>query len=55
MLSVQEISSLHGFHPNTIRAWVSRDGLRCYRKGRGGKVLIREDDLSEFLAKWYEL
>ena len=55
LYSVEEISKRYGFHPNTIRAWVHRDGLRCYRKGPGGKMYIREDDLLDFLAKWYEM
>lgn len=55
LYSVKDISEKYDFHPNTIRAWVHRDGLRCYRKGRGGRILIREDDLLAFLAKWYEM
>jgi len=51
--SVTEISQRYGFHPNTVRAWVHRDGLRCYRKGSGGKILIREDYLLTFLDKFY--
>ena len=54
LLSVKEISEKYDFHPNTVRAWVHRDGLHHYRKGPGGKMLIRENDLLEFLAKWYE-
>ena len=55
LLSVREISDRYEFHPNTVRAWVHRDGLRHYRKGPGGKMLIREDDLLDFLTKVYEL
>ncbi len=54
LLSVAEISERYEFHPHTVRAWVKRDGLRHYRKGPGGKIHIREDDLVDFLAKWYE-
>jgi excisionase family DNA binding protein len=54
MLSVEEVSSLYGFHPNTIRLWIHRDNLRHYRKGRGGKIFIREDDLKDFFARFYE-
>jgi excisionase family DNA binding protein len=54
LLSVDEISRLYHFHPNTIRLWIHRDGLRNYRKGPGGKILIREDDLAEFFDKFYE-
>ena len=52
--SVAEIAERYRFHPNTVRAWVHRDGLRYYRKGRGGKILIREDDLLDFLVRAYE-
>ncbi|MFC1968610.1 helix-turn-helix domain-containing protein [Chloroflexota bacterium] len=51
--SVQEICDQFDFHPNTVRLWVHRDGLRHYRKGPGGKILIREDDLNEFLDRFY--
>lgn len=52
--SVEEISDQFDFHPNTVRLWVHRDGLRHYKKGPGGKILIREDDLNEFFDKFYE-
>ena len=54
LYSVEELSQLYGFHPNTVRLWVHRDGLRHYRKGRGGKIYIRDDDLKDFFAKFYE-
>jgi excisionase family DNA binding protein len=54
LYSVGEISELFDFHPNTIRLWVHRDGLRHYRKGPGDKIYIREDDLKDFFAKFYE-
>jgi excisionase family DNA binding protein len=53
--SVKEINEQFDFHPNTIRLWVHRDGLRHYRKGRGNKIYIREDDLKDFFDKFYEL
>ena len=53
--SVADITTEYGFHPNTVRAWVHRDGLRYHRKGRGGKILIREDDLETFLKKFYDM
>jgi len=52
--SIEEISEQFDFHPNTVRSWVHRDGLRHYKKGPGGKILIREDDLNEFFDKYYE-
>lgn len=54
LYSVREISEQFAFHPNTIRLWIHRDGLRHYRKGPGGKIYIREDDLRDFLARYYE-
>lgn len=54
VFSVEEISDQYHFHPNTIRAWIHRDGLRHYRKGPGGRILIREDDLHGFLDEFYE-
>ena len=54
LLSVSEISDKYDFHPNTVRLWVHRDGLRHFRKGSGGKILIREDDLNDFFDKFYE-
>lgn len=54
LYSVNEVSELFDFHPNTVRLWIQRDNLRHYRKGRGGKIWIREDDLKDFFAKFYE-
>ena len=54
LYSVNETSELFDFHPNTVRLWIQRDGLRCHRKGRGDKIWINEDDLKDFFAKFYE-
>ena len=54
MLSVNRISNKYGFHPNTIRSWVNRDGLRAVKHGPGGKLFLRQDDVEAFLNKWYE-
>jgi len=54
LYSVAEISKKFDFHPNTVRLWVHRDGLRHYRKGPGRKILIREDDLNQFFDEFYE-
>ena len=54
MLSVKRISEKFDFHQNTVRAWVTRDGLRCVRHGPGGKIFIREDDVKVFIKEWYE-
>lgn len=53
-LSVSEISKRYKFHPNTVRAWVSRDGLRHVRRGPGGKIYIREGHVKKFIENWYE-
>lgn len=54
MLSVERISELYGFHPNTIRSWVNYDGLRHDRRGPGGKIYIRQEDVEHHLRLWYE-
>ena len=54
LLSVDEIREQYHVHPNTIRSWIHRDGLRHYRKGPGGKFLIREDDLNRFFDEFFE-
>jgi len=54
MLSVKHISQKYRFHPNTVYAWVTRDGLRHVRHGPGGKIFIRQDDLERFIQQWYE-
>lgn len=54
MLSVKRISERYDFHPNTVRAWVTRDGLRHVRRGPGGKIFIRQDDVEAFIKEWYE-
>ena len=53
LLSVKSISERYGFHPNTIRAWVTRDGIRHIRYGPGAKIFIRQDDVERFIKFWY--
>ncbi|MFC1985433.1 helix-turn-helix domain-containing protein [Chloroflexota bacterium] len=55
ILSVRYVARQYAFHPNTIRAWVNENGLRHYRKGRGGKIYIREDDVQDYIARNYKL
>jgi len=55
LLSVEDVALLYDFHPNTIRSWVNEDGLRHYRKGRGGKIYLREDDVRDYIARNYAL
>ncbi|MCP4609020.1 MAG: helix-turn-helix domain-containing protein [Planctomycetes bacterium] len=54
MLSVQRISEMYGFHPNTVRAWVNKYGLSHVKRGRGGKVFIQQDDVERYIKMWYE-
>jgi len=54
MLSVKRISEKYGFHPNTVRNWVNRDGLRHVKHGPGGKIFIRQDYVEAFIKEWYE-
>lgn len=53
LLSVERISELYGFHPNTIRSWVNLDGLRHTRRGAGGKIYIRQEDIERYIKLWY--
>lgn len=52
LLSVDEVARRFSFHRNTVLAWVSHDGLRCYR-GPRGKIFIREDDATDFVLRNY--
>jgi excisionase family DNA binding protein len=54
LLSVREIARRYRFHENTVRRWVSEDGLRSVRYGPGNKIYIAEKDIEEFLKKFYE-
>ena len=55
MLSVTRISKKYGFHPNTVRSWVTRDGLKAVRHGPGRKIFIKQDDVEAFIKRWYEI
>ena len=55
LLSIEDVARRYDFHPNTIRAWVNEDGLRHYRKGRGGKIYLREDDVRDYIVRNYKL
>ncbi len=54
LLSVERISELYDFHPNTIRSWVKHDGLRHTKQGPGGKIYARKEDVDRFIKLWYE-
>ena len=53
MLSVKQISEKYGFHSNTVRNWVNRDGLKAVKHGPGGKMFIRQGDVETFIKEWY--
>ena len=53
MLSVREIARRYGFHENTIRRWVTEDGLKSIRYGPGNKIYIAEKDADNFYRKYY--
>jgi len=53
MLSVREIAKQYHFHENTIRSWVSWDGIKCIRYGPGNKIFIAEKDVQKFIKKFY--
>jgi excisionase family DNA binding protein len=54
LLSVNEVARRYKFHPNTIRRWISEDGLKSLRYGPGSKIFVAEKDVEEFIKKFYE-
>jgi excisionase family DNA binding protein len=54
LLSVREIARRYRFHENTVRLWVSKDGLKSVRYGPGNKIYVAEKDVEAFLKKYYE-
>jgi len=53
LLSVREVARRYGFHENTVRRWVSEDGLRSVRYGPGNKIYIAERDVDRFIHRYY--
>lgn len=53
MLSIREIACRYDFHENTVRRWVTVDGLKCVRYGPGRKIYISEKDVEKFHRKYY--
>ena len=53
MLSVREVARRYGFHENTVRRWVTEDGLKSIRYGPGNKIYIAEKDVEKFFKKYY--
>ena len=52
-LNIREISEHLDVHPNTIRNWIRRDGLRAYKFGKTGEVRVHISDLRSFLRRFY--
>jgi len=53
MLSVREIARRYGFHENTVRRWVTEDGLQSIRYGPGNKIYIAEEEVDNFIKEYY--
>ncbi len=53
MLSVREIARRYGFHENTVRRWVTEDGLQSIRYGPGNKIYIAEEEVENFIKEYY--
>ena len=48
-LTVEQAARLARVHAQTVRRWVLEDGLRAYRWGRGGRVMIKRAEFAKFL------
>lgn len=53
MLSVAQVSEKYGFHPQTVRNWINRDGLKHVKHGPGGKVFFKKFVIERFIKNWY--
>jgi excisionase family DNA binding protein len=53
-LTVVQAAQVARVHPSTIRRWLT-EGLEGYRWGRGGRVMIRPEELARFLEKHRQL
>lgn len=49
-LTIKQAAAVARVHPNTIRNWLT-EGLRGYRWGKGGRIMIRPDELARFLEE----
>ena len=52
LLTLQQIQDLTGMSQATVYRWVYRDKLPTYRSP-SGRHLVREEDLTRFLAEHY--
>ncbi|MCX7911928.1 MAG: helix-turn-helix domain-containing protein [Dehalococcoidales bacterium] len=55
MLTIREVARLLNIHVNTVRRWSDMGILKSYRITRRGDRRFRQEDISEFLAKYNEL
>lgn len=53
LLTVSQVANMCDVHPNTVRNWIHRDGLRAYRTP-SRYLLITKEDLMQFLANLYD-
>jgi len=49
-LTIKQAAQIARVHPNTIRNWLA-EGLRGYRWGKGGRIMIRPAELARFLEE----
>ncbi|MGI8608430.1 MAG: helix-turn-helix domain-containing protein [Candidatus Dormibacteria bacterium] len=49
-LTLIQAATLARVHPTTIRRWIT-EGLTAYRWGKGGRIMVRPDDLARFLQE----
>ena len=53
MLSVKRVAEKYGFSLHTVYNWIARDGLKHIRHGPGAKILIKQNDVEDFIYTWY--
>jgi len=53
MLSIRTIARKYDFHENTVRRWITEDGLPFIRYGPGGKIFIAEEAVNDFIERYY--
>lgn len=46
MLTTRDVARIFNVHPTTIRRWCSRDKIKAYRTGTGGKYQFKREDIA---------